>query len=271
MVPLTAWIVDLDGVVYRGSEVLPGAAEFFRRLRARGDRVAVVSNNSRPTVEAYVQRLARFGISVEPREVVSSAMAAVHYLVRRGVRGPVMAIGEAGLLQALEQAGLPVVPPVPEAAGSGVEAVVVGLDGQFTYAKLEAACRAIRQGALFVGTNPDATVPLEGGVLQPGCGSLLAAVAACSGVQPVVAGKPYRPIMELAMERLGLSPDVAPTGSVIVVGDRLDTDVAAAKALGLSSALVLTGVSTRDDVERASQKPDWVFDDLLHLTETLMP
>lgn len=269
--PLPAWILDLDGVVYRGSEVLPGAVEFFERLRQRGHRLAVVSNNSRPTVEDYVRRLARFGIRVEPHEVISSAMAAVHYLVRRGIRGPVMAIGEAGLHQALEQAGLPVVPPVPEAADSGVEAVVVGLDGQFTYAKLEAACRAIRRGALFVGTNPDVTVPREGGALQPGCGSLLAAVAACSGVQPVVAGKPHRPIMELAMERLGFSADGAPPGSVIVVGDRLDTDVAAAKALGLSSALVLTGVSSREDVERASHKPDWVFDDLLHLTRTLMP
>lgn len=269
--PLAAWILDLDGVVYRGSEVLPGAVEFFERLRRRGDRLAVVSNNSRPTVEAYVERLARFGIRVQPGEVVSSAMAAVHYLVRRGIRGRVMAIGEAGLYQALEQAGLAVVPPVPEAAGSGVEAVVVGLDGQFTYAKLDAACQAIRRGALFVGTNPDVTVPRESGAFQPGCGSLLAAVAACSGVKPVVAGKPYRPIMELAMERLGFSAASAPPGTVIVVGDRLDTDVAAAKALGLSSALVLTGVSSREDVERAPDKPDWVFDDLLHLTKTLMP
>lgn len=263
------WIVDLDGVVYRGREALPGAPEFFERARRRGDGLVVVSNNSRPTVEQYVQRLAELGIRVEPQQVVSSSAAAAHYLVRQGVTGPVMVVGEAGLYQALEQAGLTTLPAGPETADLPVAAVVVGLDGRFDYGRLEAACRAIRAGARFVGTNPDVTVPAEGGRLRPGCGSLLAAVAACSGVEPVVVGKPHRPIMELAVERLR-AQGVAPGQTIIVVGDRLDTDVAAARAMGFASALVLTGVSTREEAERAARGPDWIFEDLGDVARRLM-
>ncbi|WP_324668368.1 HAD-IIA family hydrolase [Geochorda subterranea] len=266
---LAGWIMDLDGVVYRGSEGLPGAVDFFERARRRGDAVVVVSNNSRPTVDDYVRRLARLGIRVEPEEVISSATAAADYLLRQGVRGPVMVIGEEGLYQALREAGLTTVPAGPGAAGADVAAVVAGLDGRFDYAKLDAACQAIRRGARFVGTNPDVTVPAEGGRLQPGCGSLLAAIAACSGVQPVVVGKPHRPIMEMAIQRLA-ARGVTTTQAIVVVGDRLDTDVAAARAMGLSSALVLTGVSSREDVDRADAKPDWVFEDLAHLASVLM-
>jgi len=266
---LAGWILDLDGVVYRGSEALPGAVDFFERARRRGDAVVVVSNNSRPTVDDYVRRLARLGIRIEPGQVISSATAAADYLVRQGIRGPVMVIGEEGLYRALEEAGLATVPAGPDTAHADVTAVVVGLDGRFDYAKLDAACQAIRRGARFVGTNPDVTLPAEGGRLQPGCGSLLAAIAACSGVQPVVEGKPHRPIMDLAIQRLA-AHGVAATDPIVVVGDRLDTDVAAARALGLSSALVLTGVSSREDVDRADVKPDWVFEDLAHLASVLM-
>ncbi|MEW6045594.1 MAG: HAD-IIA family hydrolase [Bacillota bacterium] len=268
MVVLPAWIVDLDGVVYRGSEVLPGAVEFFERAQSRGDPVVVVSNNSAPTVEEYVARLGRMGIRIGPRQVVSSALAAAQFLARRRLRGPVMAIGEAGLLQALGEAGLEVVAPDGAPASPKVEAVVVGIDRRFTYDRLTAACQAIRAGALFVGTNPDVTVPAEGGRLRPGCGSLLAAVSTCSGVQPVVVGKPHPPIMELAMERLGVGAAGA-RHEVIVVGDRLDTDIRAAKALGLKGALVLTGVTSRTDAG-GGVRPDWIFDDLQHLTDALM-
>lgn len=263
------WIVDLDGVVYRGQELLPGAVEFFQCVRALGQPSVVVTNNSTLPVDDYVKRLADWGIGVTSQQVVTSALAAAHYLLRHGIRGPVLAIGEAGLTRALDQAGLVFISGDEAAGDEPFEAVVVGLDRRFDYRKLELACRWVRRGARFVGTNPDAVLPTENGQLRPGCGSLLAAIQAASGVQPVVVGKPYPDIMHLALERLGQGP--APSPDVVVVGDRLDTDVEAARRMGLASALVLTGVTTPEQVSGlGADRPDYVFRDLAHLTEVLL-
>ena len=261
--------MDLDGVVYRGEEFLPGAVRFFRATRLRGQPVVVLTNNSTASVDQYVARLAQAGISVERQQVVTSAVAAARWLARRDVRGPVLAIGEEGLLAALAEHGISFVTGEEHAIPPDVQAVVVGLDSQFTYRKLHLACRAVRAGALFVGTNPDVTLPTEGGGLRPGCGSLLAAIAACSGVEPVVVGKPYPEMVEMALERLGATT-AHRRREVVVVGDRLDTDMEAAVRLGLRCALVLTGVTTRADLERWPRRPDFVFDDLDELTRALV-
>lgn len=267
------WIVDLDGVVYRGSRVLPGAARFFETARRLGHAVVVVSNNAAPTREQFRERLRRMGISLDPGQILSSSMAAASYLVRIGVGGPVLAIGEAGLHEALEEAGISYV-RAGEAdrespAWTGrFEAVVVGLDRGFTYARMDAACRAILHGARFVGCNPDVTFPDEQGV-RPGCGSILAAIATCSGAAPEIVGKPHRPIMDAALEILARQ-GMHDQSRAIVIGDRLDTDVAAAKALGLRSALVLSGITGKEDVKTASPRPDWVFRDLEELTGALL-
>lgn len=263
------WVVDLDGVVYRGRELLPGAVRFFERTRERGQDVVVVTNNSLRSADDYLALLHGFGIGIERRQIVTSSMAAARYLARQGCRGPVLAIGERGVCSALEEAGLLVVGP-DDAEGAVPAAVVVGLDRAFTYRKLEAACRAIRRGARFVGTNPDPTLPVEEGRFIPGCGSLLAAMRACSGVEPVVVGKPNPEIMEMALERLGVRPGGRAT-DVVVVGDRLDTDVEAARRAGLVSALVLTGVTSAAELEReGGPRPDYVFAHLDHLTRALV-
>ena len=263
------WIVDLDGVVYRGTQLLPGAVGFFQATLRRRQPVVVLTNNSTASVDQYVARLSRSGIAVERQQVITSAVAAARWLARRGVRGPVLAIGEEGLRAALAEHGISFVTGEESPGPAEVQAVVVGLDSQFTYRKLHAACRAVRAGALFVGTNPDVTLPVEGGGLRPGCGSLLAAIAACSGVEPVVVGKPYPDIMEMALERLEATTPQR-RREVVVVGDRLDTDVEAAVRLGLRSALVLTGVATRADLERWPHRPDFVFNDLEELTRALV-
>ncbi|MBE3598948.1 MAG: HAD-IIA family hydrolase [Limnochordaceae bacterium] len=265
-----AWIVDLDGVVWRQGEAIPGAARFFEAVRARGQAAVVVSNNSAPTVETYLEQLRAIGIPLERHQVVSSGMAAARYLVDQGIREGVLAVGEAGLFQALREAGIEALPagqPVGMPSAR-VQAVVVGIDRSFTYAKLEAACRAIRAGSRFVATNPDLTVPARDGGVVPGCGALVAAVAACSGVRPVVVGKPERPILELALARLGVR-EGEDRSHVVVVGDRLDTDVTFARRGGLTSALVLTGITRREDLDRSEIRPDYVFEDLGALAEAL--
>lgn len=263
------WIVDLDGVVYRGHELLPGARRFFQAVQRRNEPLVVLTNNSTATVEQYVARLAGWGIAVQREQVITSALAAARWLAQRGMRGPVLAIGEDGLLQALREHGVLYLADADPLAMPPVQAVVVGLDGQFTYRKLYAACLAVRAGAAFVGTNPDPSLPAEGGRLRPGCGSLLAAIAACSGVSPTVVGKPYREIMEMALERLQATQPES-RRQVIVVGDRLDTDMRAAAQLGLRGALVLSGVATRQDLERSPHRPDFVFADLGELTDALL-
>ena len=267
------WIVDLDGVVFRGSEVLPGAARFFEAVQARGEPAVVLTNNSTTSVDRYVARLGQAGVRLGRDRIITSAVAAARWLARRGVQGPVLAIGEEGLLAALREQGIDAVtvegegpPPGPDELPTA--AVVVGLDSRFTYRKLYAACQALRRGALFIGTNPDVTLPTEGGGVRPGCGSLLAAVAACAGREPVVVGKPYPGILEMALEALQATLSPA-RDEVVVVGDRLDTDVEAARRLGLRSALVLTGVTRRADLAGAGPQPDLVFEDLGELARWL--
>ncbi|HEY8487230.1 MAG TPA: HAD-IIA family hydrolase, partial [Limnochordales bacterium] len=254
-------------------ELLPGAVRFFEATRLRGQPVVVLTNNSTASVDQYVARLSRLGIPVERHQVITSAVAAARWLLDQGVRGPVLAIGEEGLLATLAEHGIPFCTGSctgePGADPARFQAVVVGLDTQFTYAKLHAACQAVRAGALFVGTNPDVTLPMEGGGLRPGCGSLLAAIAACSGVEPVVVGKPSPRIMEMALERLEATTPQS-RQEVVVVGDRLDTDIEAAARLGLRSALVLSGVSSRADLERWPRRPHFVFNDLEELTRILV-
>lgn len=252
-------ILDMDGVLYRGNEALPGATELFPALRAAGLSFILLTNNATLSSEEFSQKLERMGISVQPECILTSSGATAAYLAHEYPEGGgIYAIGSASLRAVLtEQTGFYWEEEQPDF-------VVVGLDYDFSYSKLQKACSAIRKGALFIATNSDLTLPVEGGELWPGAGSLVAAVQACSGAEPVVIGKPNKYMAEAALERLVLRPE-----ETLCVGDRLETDIACGARAGIPTALLLTGVSTREDIPSAEAQPDYVFEDLPALMAAL--
>jgi len=224
-----AWALDLDGVVWLGEEVIPGAPEAIARLRSAGEALAFVTNNSfgpRSLVEA---KLARMGIDPGD-DVVTSAMAAAR-LVAPGET--VLLCAGPGAREELEARGATVV------EDGDADAVVVGFHRTFDYERMRIASTAVRRGARLLATNDDATYPTPEGVI-PGGGSILASIVTATGQAPIVAGKPYPPMVDVVRARLG------PTG--VMVGDRPDTDGRFAVAMGYDFALVLSGVTTADDL-----------------------
>ena len=245
-----AFLIDLDGVLYRADTPVEHAPETIERLRAVGRRIVFMTNNSSRTPAQVAGKLNGLEIPARPDEVVSSALATADLLRREGVR-TAFVIGEDGVLEALRDTGVRVVGDTDHASA---EAVVVGWDRGITYDKLRTASLLVEHGARLVATNADPSYPAPDG-LWPGAGALLAAVVATTAAEPVVVGKPHAPLFETAARRAGGSRP-------LVIGDRIDTDIAGADALGLDSLLVLTGVSTANDAERSRVRPRYVADDL---------
>jgi 4-nitrophenyl phosphatase len=256
-----AWIFDMDGVLYRGSQALPGVRELLDALTLRERRFMLATNNSTATPEAYESKLAAMGIEVSAAEVLTSGLATRDYLMQTLPDGAGIYVIGMPALRELLFAGTPFNPV--QYGEEQPEAVVVGLDLGFTYDKLKIANEAIRHGARFIATNADATLPTEAG-LVPGAGSIIAALETASGQRPVVIGKPETPMLEAAMARMGVGPD-----ETVMIGDRLDTDILAGARAGVPTVLVLTGVSTREDLATAEALPDVVVSDLPSLVEAL--
>jgi 4-nitrophenyl phosphatase len=213
------------------------------------------------TPEAYERKLAAMGLDIAADAVITSALATRDYLLRTLPDGAgIYVIGMPALREQLFNGTA--FHPV-QYGEEQPEAVVIGLDLEFTYAKLKAAHEAILSGARFIATNADTTLPTEAG-LVPGAGSIVAALAAASGQDPVVIGKPETPMLEMAMARMGARPE-----ETVMIGDRLDTDILAGERAGMSTVLVLTGVSTREDLATAEALPDVVISDLPSLVEAL--
>jgi 4-nitrophenyl phosphatase len=258
-----AFIFDMDGVLYRGKAPLPGVADLFNALTLRGIHFLLATNNSMAIPATYVMRMADMGVEVDESQIQTSATVTRDYLRDELAEGAVI---------------LPVgMPPLSETLFTGtgfksaidhpdlqVDAVVVGLDLEFTYEKLRRASDAVRDGAKYVATNADATLPHETG-MQPGAGSIVAAISTASGRTPIVVGKPQTLMMLKGVEQLGVRPDEA-----VMVGDRLDTDILSGHKAGLKTALVLTGVSQREDLVAAEVLPDFIFADLPALLQALV-
>lgn len=247
-----AWVLDLDGVVWLGDEAIPGAADAIARIRATGDRVLFVTNNSFAPVATTEAKLASMGIPAEG-DVVNSALAGAT-LVRPGER--VLVCGGPGIVEASEARGAEAILNTGQSGGvAGIDVVMVGFHRDFDYERLRVAAGAIRAGARFVATNDDATYPTPAGPI-PGGGSLVAAVAYATGATPLVAGKPHEPMVGLVRGLAG--------GSGTMVGDRPDTDGRFAVALGFRNALVLSGVTRESDLP-VDPPPDVVAPDLASL------
>ncbi|MBA3414910.1 MAG: HAD-IIA family hydrolase [Chloroflexia bacterium] len=255
-------VFDMDGVLYVGSRQLPGVRELLDALALRDTRIMLATNNSMSTPEQYVERLAAMGIAVPPEAILTSALATRDYLLRTLPEGSGVFVIGMPALRAQLFADAPFYPV--QYGEEQPAALVVGLDRTFDYEKLLAAHAAVRGGARFVATNADATLPTEAG-LVPGAGAIVAAIQTCTGQEPVVIGKPGPLLLEMAALRMGIAP-----GEAVMVGDRLDTDILAGARAGMATALVLTGVSTRDEIAGAAAKPDLVVNDLPALTAALV-
>ncbi len=253
------FIIDLDGVLYLLDTPVPGSAETVSRLSELGLRFVFLTNNSASTPGQYVEKLARFGVSVEPSQVVASSHAVARHLDDSyDTRGrTAFVIGEDGLRGEIDARGMRV---LEGADARAAEFVFVGWDRTFDFEKLKTAVIAIRAGAVYIATNVDATYPTPEG-LWPGAGSIVAAVTAGAGREPYVAGKPNPLIVEIALERMGLEASEA-----LLIGDRLDTDIKAGQLAGVDTMLVLTGVSSREEIGTSGIRPTHVRDDLAALT-----
>ena len=250
-----AWVLDLDGVVWLLEQAIPGAPAAVAALRAAGERVLFVTNNSSRPAADVAAALAAIGVPATGDDVVTSADAAAA-LLEPGERA--LVLGGAGVLLALRERGVTTVVGEPDGP---VDAVVVGLTRELTYDRLAAAATAVRNGARLVATNADPTLPTPNGPL-PGAGSIVAAVATASGADPVVAGKPHEPMAVAVRRRIGPGPHW-------LAGDRLDTDGRFAAAMGARFALVLTGVTSADDVPY-DPEPDLVAPDLAAAVDTVL-
>jgi 4-nitrophenyl phosphatase len=240
----------MDGVLWRGSEPLPGLAEFFAFLRRRGIRFVLATNNASRTEAQYAERLAGYGAPVAVDEILTSSSATADYLASIAPAGSrVYAIGMDGVRQALTRRGFVL-------GEEDVRAVVVGIDWHVTYEQLKRASLLIRAGAEFIGTNSDATFPSPEGIV-PGNGALLAAIETATGVKPIVVGKPAPILYQQALRRLSTPLDVA-----AALGDRLETDILGGIRAGVKTILVMSGVTTPEQLAASDYQPDWVFADI---------
>lgn len=247
---LRALLIDMDGVLWVGNELLPGVADFFRFLQTHGIAYLLVTNNATRRPQYSVERLQSLGVNVSPNNVLTSADATARWIVNAHPSiKRVYVIGEKALVDALTEAGL-------ECVEQSADAVVVGLDRGLTYERLKRATLEIRAGAKFIATNADKTLPTEDGLI-PGAGSLLAALVAAADTEPIIIGKPHRPMFDLALDLLR-----TPREQTAMLGDRLDTDIDGAAACGLKTIMVLTGVSTATEAAQNPIKPDLIFQDL---------
>jgi NagD protein len=244
------YIFDLDGTIYLGDMLLPGAAELLHTLRQEGRRITFLSNNPTKTRQQYAARLQRLGIVAEEHEIITSAAVMVEWLLAHAPGAPLFVVGEAPLIGELEAAGF----RLSERPGE-IAFVVASFDRTFTYRKLQIAFDAIRAGARLVATNPDRFCPVPGGG-EPDAAAIIAAIEACTDTRcEVIVGKPS-PIMARTVTNLiGLPP-----ARCIIVGDRLMTDIAMGVTAGMDTALVLTGDSQRADVERSPYRPTYILE-----------
>jgi arabinose operon protein AraL len=254
--PYRGWLFDLDGTVYLGELLLPGADTAIATLRAAGRRVAFLSNKPLQTRAEYAAKLTRLGVPASPDDVINSSLVLARYLRDRDPGAPVFVIGEPPMLEEMRAHGFEV------RSDERVRWVVIAFDRTFDYAKLNTALQAVKRGARLIATNPDRTCPVEGGEI-PDCAGMIAAVEAVTDRKvEVIVGKPSPIILEVALAALGV-----PATDAVIVGDRIETDMVMGRRLGLGTVLVLSGVTRADDPRIAAIAPDHVVRSIGDLVE----
>jgi NagD protein len=250
------YLIDMDGVLYRGSELIPGADEFIDQLRTRQIPFRLLTNNSQRTRRDVAAKLARMGVGVEDEHICTSAVATATFLAEQKPGGTAFVIGEGGLLTALHQNGYAVVDHDPDY-------VIVGEGRTFSLELVEAAVRMIVKGAKLIATNLDPSCPTQDGV-RPGCGAMAAMLELATGVKAFSVGKPSPVMMRAARKELGLS-----TGETTIIGDTMETDILGGVQLGYHTVLVLSGGTRPDDLKRYAYRPQTTVDSLAGLARLL--
>ncbi len=250
------YLIDMDGVLYRGPQLIPGADEFIRQLRRRDIPFRFLTNNSQRTRRDVVAKLARMGVEVEEEHVFTCAMATARFLAQQKPDGTAFVIGEGGLLTALHQNGYAVVDHDPDY-------VVVGEGRAFNLELVEAAVRMILGGAKLIATNLDPNCPTQNGT-RPGCGAMVAMLETATGVRAFSVGKPSPVMMRAARKELGLTTD-----ETTMIGDTMETDILGGVQLGFHTVLVLTGSTRREDLDRYAYRPEMVVEALAEFSDRL--
>jgi NagD protein len=256
--PRHGYLIDMDGVLYRGHELIPGADAFIDRLRTQEIPFRLLTNNSQRTRRDVVAKVARLGIEVEEEHIFTSAMATARFLAGQKPAGTAFVIGEGGLLTALHQHGYAVVDHEPDY-------VVVGEGQTFNLELVEAAVRMILGGAKLIATNLDPNCPTQNG-LRPGCGAMVAMLELATGVKAFSVGKPSPVMMRAARKELGLS-----TAETTIIGDTMETDILGGVQLGYHTVLVLSGGTRREDLPRYAYRPEIVVESVAEFLELLEP
>jgi 4-nitrophenyl phosphatase len=265
--PIRGLILDMDGVLWKDDTPIGDLRAVFDRIQARGIKVSLATNNATKTVEEYLDKLRGFGVILEAWQIVTSSLSLAHVLAQKfpppasanKENRTIFLLGENGILTALRENGFtPITDPEDKTTPL---AVVSSFDRMLTYQKLRRATLHIRAGAPLFATNSDRTFPTPEGII-PGAGSILAALETATDVKATVIGKPAPFMLELAAQRMGLKKE-----EIMVVGDRLETDIAGGQAMGARTGLVLSGISTRAQLEHWNPKPDLVASDLTELVK----
>jgi NagD protein len=253
---IRSWLMDMDGVLVHEEHALPGAAEFLGRLRERETPFLVLTNNSIYTRRDLAARLRASGLEVPEESIWTSALATARFLESQRPGGTAFVIGEAGLTTALHAAGYTMTDRDPDY-------VVLGETRTYSFERITSAIRLIARGARFIATNPDATGPSADGLL-PATGSVAALISRATGVEPYFVGKPNPLMMRSALNAID-----AHSESTAMVGDRMDTDVVAGLEAGLHTILVLTGVTSAQEVERFPYRPSQIVDGIADLVDQM--
>jgi 4-nitrophenyl phosphatase len=246
-------ILDMDGVLWRGDSPIGDLSRLFEKINYRNFKTVLLTNNSTKSPDQYQSKLQTFGVCLDKKQIITSSQAVVFLLAQRFPHGgPVFMIGEDGLENALKERNF-------FHSEQGTLAVVSGLDRSLDYTKLKTAALLIRAGIPFYGTNPDKTFPTPNG-LVPGAGAILTLLETSTNIHPIIAGKPFPYMFQLAIQQIGESPT-----NIISIGDRLETDILGGKNMGCKTGLVLSGVTSYEDLERSDIHPDFVAESLSDL------
>ncbi|MFH1521068.1 MAG: HAD-IIA family hydrolase [Candidatus Micrarchaeota archaeon] len=241
-------IFDLDGVIYRGDTLIKGADKTVEWLKSHGIKTAYLTNACSTSRKGRVCKMTDLGVNAKENEMFTTSYVVSHYILEKYPKSKrkVYYVGQSGVEEELKLHGVPVV------NAEKADIVVVGWDPDFTYKKMSNAYRAIVRGAEFIATNTDATFPIEDGFL-PGAGAIVSSIAYASGKEPKIVGKPNTFVLKMILKRFNVKKN-----EVLMVGDRLETDIAFGKKAGMKTALVLTGVSKKEQIKKG-EEPDYVF------------
>lgn len=250
------FLLDMDGVIYRGNQLIPGADRFVARLRREGIPFRFLTNNSQRTRRDVALKLRRLGVEADEDDVFTCAMATARFLAQQKPGGTAFVIGENGLSAALHHNGFTVV-------DDDADYVVVGEGRTLTFEMIERGVRLVEKGARLIATNPDATCPTDAGT-RPGCGAIVAMIERATGRKAFSVGKPSGVMMRMAQNELGVR-----SGETVMVGDTMDTDILGGVGMGYRTVLVLSGHTRVEDLHHYAYRPDWIIESVDHMPEQL--